>query len=94
MLWNLLKADSSVFPMCSAYSAFQLFLTHNAKSHLHAEEKHRYLNFNCVFYASIIKMSVHDVHALELNYQKKVLESICRKASQLEKIKKRNPLFL
>jgi len=58
--------------------------TRNAKSDLHAEEKHRYLNFNYVFYASIIKMSISDAHALELNCQKEVLKGICRKASQLE----------
>lgn len=38
-------------------------------------------------------MSVSDANALKLNYQKKLLKSICRKASQLEKIKERKPLF-
>lgn len=94
MLWNQLKAETCIFPTCSVYSTFQLFLTSNAKSDLCAEEKHRYLNFNYVFYASVIKMSVSDANALERNYQKRVLKGICRKASQLEKIKKRKPLFL
>lgn len=80
--------------MWSAYSTFELFLTCNAKSDLRAEEKHRYLHFNYVFYASVIQMSVTDANALELNYKKKILKGICRKASQLEKIKKRKPLFL
>lgn len=57
--------------MWSAYSTFELFLTCNAKSDLHAEEKHRYLNFNYVFYVSVIQMSVTDANALELNYKKK-----------------------
>lgn len=70
MLWVLLKAGSWVFPVCSAYSVFQLFSTRHAKSDLRAEETHRYLDFNYVFYASIIKMSVSDARVLELNYQK------------------------
>lgn len=36
ILWKLLKVDSYGFFTCSAYSAFQVFLTPNGKSILHA----------------------------------------------------------
>lgn len=79
----------------SAYSTFELFLTCNAKSDLRAEEKHRYLHFNYVFYASVIQMSVTDANALELNYKKtKYSKVFAEKLPCLKKIKKRKPLFL
>lgn len=66
--------------MWSAYSTFELFLTCNAKSDLRAEEKHRYLHFNYVFYASVIQMSVTDANALELNYKKKNTQRYLQKS--------------
>lgn len=62
--------------------------TQEMQSQISAEEKHRYLDFNYVFYASVIKMSVSDAHVLELNYQKIKNQTLKVFAEKLPSLKK------
>lgn len=85
ILWNLLKADSYGFLMCSAYSAFQLFLTlmWNQFSILR-NNAHTWI---LIMY-SVIKMSVSDARALELSYQKWYSGVFAEKFPSLIKLRK------